>query len=340
MDSYQKDLNLSNKHARLHLCEMPVSNSIIHTQLSSELHNLSKYPDPTSPKEREIISDYLNVDISNVVLGNGSDELILLVLLTWGLNQKVLLPSHTYPGYLAATKLSNSEVVEIPPKNWKVDIDGMCQMLSNEVGCAIICNPHNPFGTTIDFNSLERFVDECSLFNTIPIIDEAYIDFSSCKQSSLDLLKKNKRLIMLRTFSKGYGAAGLRVGYGVGSKHLIEQLIVAYDALPFSVNRISQQFVQSVFQQKQFYSNVVRESNSRKLHFSSFLSELGVWHLESDANFIFMEAPKSRSFSDAFEEGFVIRDCSSVKLPGYWRVSIGDEREMNRLTDWLSSIKN
>ncbi len=178
------------------------------------LQSLHRYPDGSGFKLKNRISEKYGIDPDQVVLGNGSDEII--AMLTRAFLQpgdEVILPSPSFLMYAILTRSAGATLIEVPLKSMAIDLDGILERINSKTRMIFICNPNNPTGNFIGGRTFRRFVDQVPE-NLLILIDEAYIEFvrSTDTVNSIEYVKRGKPIVLLRTFSKVYGMAGSRIG--------------------------------------------------------------------------------------------------------------------------------
>jgi histidinol-phosphate aminotransferase len=334
---YQSYVDLTDVHARLHLNELPygLPPELMDAAIE-ELRHANRYPDPDAQCSKQSLSRYLSIDPACLIVGNGCDELILLAILCLARGGHVLTTAQTYPGYQAAAKLASIDFRDVQLTDWHVSVDELLEGLTPGTKVAVLCNPHNPCGTYLPQHEIRRFVTGCNTKNVIPVLDEAYIDFAPRESAdSIDLIRAGADVLVLRTFSKAFGMAGLRVGFAVGSSAIVSRLQNGAEAIPFRVNRIAQRLVSEICVRPRLLEERIDKIVQRRTRFEALLERDRVWHLPSNGNFVFMSAAEGLSIDVARAQGIVVRGCASMGFPNHWRVAIGNTSEMFRFSEWL-----
>jgi histidinol-phosphate aminotransferase len=328
--------------SRLHLNEAPegISEKLLAAAVE-EIRIANRYPDAGAQVARAALAGHLSLDPLWLILGNGCDELILWIVLNLARDGEVLTTSQTYPGYRAAAQLARVDFREVPLTNWGVSVDAVLNEITARTRVAIICNPHNPCGTHLRHSDVRRFVNACETKGIIPVVDEAYIDFAPKEsESCIDLVKQGATLVVLRTFSKAYGLAGIRAGFAVAPAHIIAELQLGADALPFSVNRIAQRFITEFCAQPSLFGQHISDTVRLRDLFEAMLKRRNIWHVPSNGNFVFTAAPEGFCIDAAKRAGVEIRDCGPMGCPGYLRISIGSPSDMARVSRLLNRHLN
>ena len=268
-----------------------------------DLTKLKLYPDPESTKLKDAIATKFDVNSENVFVGNGSDEVIALIYETFFRNQILSQPDISYGFYPVWTDFYQAKAKFIPLKDWKIDF-------SEYRGNCIIANPNAPTGVGINIDSIPT--------DGIVVIDEAYIDFSDIK-SAIELTKKFDNLLVVRTFSKSYSLAGLRVGFAIGNEKLIEKLNDSKNSFnSYPIDMIAEDLATQAISQDPIVDEVKK---------TRAWLETQIDCLPSDANFVFWKIEKAKEMYEyLMENKIVVRYWD--KFPDRIRVSIGTQKEM------------
>lgn len=304
------------------------------------IEKLHRYPNGGSYDLCERISNRLKVKRENIVLGNGSDDIIVMlarVLLQPG--DEALLPQPSFLFYDIVIRTSGALPVAVPLKSHTTDLDGMLDQLSPRTRLVFVNNPHNPTGSLISKEALEAFIDALPA-NIVLVIDEAYIEFVRDQHcpNSIDYLNSEKLVVGLRTFSKAYGLAGLRVGYGLMPALLADLLNRVRQ--PFNVNSLAQAAAIAALEDESFLENTLQLVSEELNFMYAALDELGINYLKSQANFFLIQVNKSADevFEDLLKHGVIVRSMTSYGYPDCIRVNVGLRRENIRLLEALEKI--
>ena len=296
----------------------------------------NRYPDSKSLKLRQKFADINEVNVAQIFIGNGSDELIDLIIRAFGIPEKdsimVMDPSFVmYEFYgkvngLKVEKLDLNENFQIH----KVDFDE--KLKTSKAKLLFLCSPNNPTGNSID--NLEYFI---SNFNGIVVVDEAYIEFSK-EISAVKLLTKHPNLIVLKTLSKAFGMAGLRIGIGFASKEIADLIMTMKP--PYNVSSENQnRALENLLNLDIFNENLVSIFNERvKLKTELLQLEIVKKIFPSDANFFLIEFEKVEMVYDKLLESKILTSLRHPSLANCLRISVGSSEENERLLTVLKSI--
>jgi histidinol-phosphate aminotransferase len=278
--------------------------------LADELRGVNRYPDMSNARVADAVGDHVGVEPSWVAVGNGSSSLIRDIVATVaGPGDEVLFASPSFPYYSNATVIAGATPVGIPLDSaFRHDLDAFVDAVTVRTRLIFVCNPNNPTGTTVSFDEIAAFIERVPT-DVLIVLDEAYIEFATSTSSALPLVRKHENVVVLRTFSKAYGLAGLRIGYLVGPPAVATA--VTRVAVPFTVNAIAQvaavASLSSSAQEelRQRVSGLVRE----RMALVAAVEELGLGIPASEANFIYLPiGPASAEFvAFAEQHGVLVR---------------------------------
>lgn len=293
-----------------------------------------RYPDSMA---RELVYDlasFFGVGTENIVVGNGSDELILNIMLAFGVGRKVHIASPTFSMYGIHARVAGAVPVNVQrDQDFGVDVKAMIRS-AGEDSVIIICNPNNPTGTATRPEDIAALAGST---NSLVVVDEAYIEFGG--QSSIPLLDKYPNLLVMRTFSKAFGLAGMRVGYLLASPEVVRELMRIKQ--PFNVNSFSQMAARSVLKFRNLFQDRIGQIMLDRKNLDKNLREIpGVKVYPTVANFLFFStgAPAGEVYQGLLEEGVMVRFIGVPGRGDYLRVSVGTERENNIFIDKLKSV--
>lgn len=300
--------------------------------------NFNRYPDPMSVRLRERLAVYTGVGPEGIMVGNGSDELILNILLTYGTGAKFIVTSPTFAMYGLQGRVAGAEMIDVPRlDDFQIDAAALRQAAAGPgVKVIFICTPNNPTGNTVP-----RDVTEDIIRNTgaIVVVDEAYGEFGG--DSCIPLLNRYPNLIVLRTFSKAFGLAGLRVGYLLSSPAIINGLLKVKQ--PFNLNAFSQTAARVVLENLELFQARVGEILQEKDRFWGELAAVpGVETFPSRANFILFRTPlpAREVYQGLLRHGLLLRSVEGPALSRCLRVSVGTAEENKLFVERLGEILN
>jgi len=294
-----------------------------------------RYPDPLA---RDLVSDLagrFGLDSENIMAGSGSDEIILDLMLAFGVGKKVFIATPTFSMYGIHARVAGALSVEVPRgPDFGLDLEALKAAGAADPGLMVICNPNNPTGNASDPAEIEAVV---SSVRSLVVVDEAYIEFGG--ESCLPLLARYPNLAVLRTFSKAYGLAGLRVGYLLAGREVIREILRVKQ--PFNLNSFSQLAAQSAIHFSPLFENRIREIIGERERLFQRLKDLpGITAYPSQANFIFFSAgrPAREVYTRLQERGVLVRYLEIPGRGGFLRVSVGTAGENDAFIDGLRRI--
>ncbi|MCL2704144.1 MAG: aminotransferase class I/II-fold pyridoxal phosphate-dependent enzyme [Defluviitaleaceae bacterium] len=275
----------------------------IDVKLEIDLNRLRLYPDPDSGELCETIAGIFGCSRENVFAGNGSDEVLALAFQAFFSGKETSMPEVSYGFYPVWAEMYNVKPRFIPLKNWEID-------WAEYGGNCIIANPNAPTGLALDIREIPK--------GGVVIIDEAYIDFADVP-STAPLIKKYDNLLVVRTFSKSYSLAGLRVGFAIGHEKLIGRLKMFKNCFnSYPLDALAQHIAANAVRQQPKTAEVKKTREWLKTQIKC---------LDSQANFVFWEIDNSkRMYEHLLEHKILVRYWD--KFPGRLRVSIGTDKEM------------
>ena len=314
----------------------PMAVKAIHAAMG----NLNRYPDGSAHVLMGQLAAHLNVSTENLVLGNGSDEVIgMLTHAILRPGDEVILPHPSFLVYDIAVKSAGAEAVYVPLSSLCIDLDGIQKKITEKSRMIFLCNPNNPTGAVISKQAFERFFAHVPP-QVIIVVDEAYIDFvrdAACVRA-VDYLDSDRAVVILRTFSKAYGLAGLRVGYGIMPPVLADALHRIRP--PFNVNSLAQIGAAASLKETAFVAETVQLVHQGIDYLHQALDKLEIRYFPTQANFFLIDVEKDADqvFEEMLKLGVIVRSMSSYGYPHYIRVSIGLHSENSRLMAALESI--
>jgi histidinol-phosphate aminotransferase len=310
------------------------------------IKQVNLYPDGNAFYLKQKLAAKLGVTPANLILGNGSNEVIEFIghaLLGGGgatATPEVVVSQFCFAVYPIVTALFGAKLVVVPAKNHGHDLDAMLAAITPNTRIVFVANPNNPTGTTASREELARFVNAVPA-DVLLALDEAYIEFLN---EPLDLLPEirngNKpNLLLMRTFSKIYGLAGLRIGYGIGHPDFIAALEKIRQ--PFNINMVAQAGALAALDDTRHVEKT-RKVNSRGLRlYARTFRKLGLEFVPSQANFILVRVGDGqRVFGELQKLGVIVRPMGGYQLPEWIRISIGTPKENKRCLEALKTVLN
>ncbi|ADN02284.1 histidinol-phosphate transaminase [Spirochaeta thermophila] len=297
------------------------------------------YPDKACTSLKEKLAEVHGLTPKWFVIGNGSDEVMLFIagaFVERGIS--VVTSEHTFSEYTFATRVFEGEVRYAPMREGRFALSELAAGIDSSTRVVFICNPNNPTGTYVSHEELVSFLE------TVPeevlvVVDEAYREYVEARDfpRTLELVKRHPNLMVLRTFSKIYGLAGLRVGYGIARPEVIRY--VERLKPPFNVNLLGQVAARAALDDTAFVERSRALTREGKAFLYRELSRLGLFAYPSEANFVCFRLGGSsqEAFEALMERGVIIRPLDSFGLPGWMRVTVGTPDQNEAFIEALSS---
>jgi len=300
------------------------------------LAGLNRYPDGSGFYLSQALAKKYDVDISQIILGNGSNELIELAVRTFiQPGDEVISADPSFVVYRMITQAAGGSNVVVPLKDNRHDLDAMADRITEKTKIIFIANPNNPTGTMNRSAEMDRLMERVP-DNVIVAVDEAYYEYVTRADypDALDYLKAAKNVLALRTFSKIYGLAGLRIGYGITRPEIAELMNKVRQ--PFNTNSLGQiGALAALADRKHVERSIAINSEGKQFLYQAF-DRLGISYLPTEANFIMFEAPSDgrELYNTLLKTGVIIRPMGGKKL----RVTIGLPEENKRFVSELEKI--
>jgi len=311
--------------------------------MSRELMGLNRYPDGGCDRLRAELSGRLAVPPEQLVFGNGSCELLMLLgqaLLSRGEGMVYATPSFVM--YHTIGVLRQARISAVPLQDHTHDLEAMAAAINADTRMVIVCNPNNPTGTLVPGDAIRAFLRAVPA-DVVVVLDEAYVEFvtSPTYQDPVPWLREHENLMVLRTFSKIYGLAGLRVGYGIANRALIEALDKVRQ--PFNVTTLAQVAATESLRHADRLRTRRDETARERLRVEAALRRLGIGFIPSHANFLLLDVeglpvPAKEVPQALLERGVMTRSGYAMGCPGRLRVTIGTEGENDLFLEQLAAI--
>lgn len=346
IESVKKQYNLE-KIVKLASNENPFgcSKKVLPAIQSGEL-SMPIYPDGYATNLRGKLASFLGVEQEELIFGNGSDNLIQII--SRALLHKeasTVMATPTFSQYKHNAVIEGAIIKEVPLKDGNHDLNAMLEAIDDRTNVVWVCSPNNPSGTYISEAPLIAFLDKVPS-DILVVLDEAYFEYVTADDyyDSVSLVRKYPNLIVLRTFSKIYGLASLRIGYGIANPAIIKALEPARE--PFNVNSLGQSAGVAAIEDQEFVM-ACREENRKGLKsFYDFCEKNGLEYYPSQTNFILIDfkTDGDKVFQYLLERGFIVRSGKALGFPTSVRITVGssDQNEgvLKVLNDFLIDSKN
>lgn len=303
------------------------------------LSGVNRYPDSQSFYLKKKLGRHLNIEPNNLVLGNGSDELIDIIIKTFvEEDESVITADVTFLEYEIISQVIGRRVIKVPLRYFKYDLGSIKRMIDKKTKLIFIANPNNPTGTYVTKYEIEDFLNGLPE-RLLVVMDEAYDTFVDVDDfpGSLKYIK-NKNVIILKTFSKAYGLAGLRIGYAVADAELVSYMERVRQ--PFNVNLLAQAAAIQALDDKKFLRKSRKLILQGKGYIYDNLTKLGIAYVPSITNFILIDVGRDgvEVFRAMLKYGVIVRDMKQYGLDNFIRVTIGTRKENERFIKVLRKV--
>ncbi|MDF2514279.1 MAG: hisC1 [Herbinix sp.] len=308
--------------------------------LKNSLEDISYYPDMNCTVLREKLAKLHKVDPEELVFGNGSFELISILAQTF-LNEEdeSIIMEPSFGWYKNVTLQMGAKIITVPLEHFKVNLESAKKHITDRTKIVWLCNPNNPTGTIVTEQELRHFLMDLPS-NILLVLDEAYVDYvaETGYPNSIGLLREYDNVILLRTFSKAYGLASLRIGYGIANKQIINSLNKVRN--PINTNALAQIAASASLEDQEFRAYVL-ENNKRGLElYYETLSELRLEYVPSNCNFILFNVgvDSEELAREYLKRGIIIRAGKEFGLATWVRISIGTYEENELVLNILKDL--
>ncbi|MFP4697702.1 MAG: histidinol-phosphate transaminase [Eubacteriales bacterium] len=304
------------------------------------LEKVSIYPDGNATKLRQKLSNKLNIEDNQLIFGAGSDEIIALIAKVYtGEGDEAITCSPSFPQYGASVKSMGGTIIEIPLKNHTYDLDGITNAITNKTKVIFISNPNNPTGTIITADEQLAFLKKVPK-NILVVMDEAYSEYikDDSYPNTLPLLKEHDNIIILKTFSKAYGLASLRIGYGIANPTIIELLNRVRG--PFNVTTPAIDAAVASLNDKKFLEKSYKINEQVKEWTYEKCDNLDLEYIPTFGNFIMINVKKDtlEIFNSLQAKGIIVRPGCFLGMEGWLRVTFGTPEQMKSFFNILEPL--
>jgi histidinol-phosphate aminotransferase len=308
--------------------------------IAAALGTLNRYPDGSGFYLRQALAKKHGVTPEHVVLGNGSNELIeLMVRAFMRPGDEAVVPHPSFVVYPMSVQAAGGIRVVVMLKDYRLDLEGMARAITPATKLVFIANPNNPTATIVTADEVEHFMSRVPE-RTIVIFDEAYVEFAQGPDfpDSLAYTKQGRKVVVLRTFSKAASLAGLRVGYGIGDPDAIALLHRIRP--PFNVNALAQVAALAALDDESHVLECVRLIEAGRHFLYDEFKALGIKYAPSRANFILVDVGRSAAeiYQKLLREGVIVRPMTSFGMETALRITVGTPQENRRLVKALRSV--
>jgi len=298
------------------------------------------YPDGNGYYLKNDLAEHLKVKPENIILGNGSNEVLQIIGETFvEPGDEMIYSEQAFVVYMLVSKICQAKAVTSPLKDYTHDLEAMADCITNNTKVIFIANPNNPTGTMVNASQVEEFMKRVP-DDVLVAFDEAYYEYveRSDVPQTLKYVHDGRNVIVLRTFSKIYGLAGLRIGYGIANEEIIE--IMNRVRQPFNANLVAQAAARVSLKDKEHVSKSRRVNNKGKSYLYGKLEEIGLDYVPSEANFLLIHLGRSGKevADELLKLGVIVRPVAGYDFPNSIRVTVGTPEENQRVIEALKKV--
>ncbi len=312
----------------------------IRNSLKKNSNLFSVYPDSDSTNLRKSLEKYAKVTKEQIVVGNGATEIIYNFCKAFLSKRRVLIPIPTFGEYEAAARLEGAKVSYFKTMNLNRDINDFVKEIPKNY-CTFVCNPNNPTGILTSQKNMLKILETSHRNFSLVFVDECFIELSNPKESIVPKLHKFDNLFILRSMTKSFGLAGLRVGYGLGSRNMIE--VLNRIKIPWNISGIAQSIAIKALSNKSHLDKTRKLVEKERQFLKYSISKISKFQCyDSDTNFVLIESeiPSKQLQKKLLKKNLLVRDCSSFKGLGdrFIRVAVRTRSENQKLVKELSNL--
>lgn len=301
------------------------------------------YPDSTAENLRQSLANKFNCSVEQIIIGAGSDSLVHILAQTFiSPGDEAIIAQFAFASYKIAVLANQGKPKIIPAKHYAHDLTAMLKAIQSSTKMLFLANPNNPTGSYFDDDELIDFLKQIPP-SVLVILDQAYAEYlpepSNFHAKPAQLLKNYPNLVILRTFSKAYGLAGLRIGYGFADPQIIELLNRIRS--PFTITRISLAAAEAALEDDAFITQTTKHNLAARAYFQSKLNQLGLEYLGQQGNFVcvkFGKGTAQRIFTTLLKKGIILRPLNYYQLDDYLRISLGQLNDLQTLVAELQVL--
>lgn len=309
--------------------ENPLGPGPLARQALGRITQVSRYPDPTGYELKRALSRHLAVAPQQIILGNGSAEVLAhLAQAFLTADDEVVIPHFAYSLFQLLTRMAGAKCIGVPARAWFPDLAAMANAVTARTKLVILANPNNPTGTWVNQPSLEDFMAKVPA-RVLVVVDEAYHEYMNIADApdTLGLQRRHPNLVITRTFSKAYGLAGLRLGYGIANGEIAALLDRV--RLTFNINAIAYAVGLAALEDQDHVKRTAEHNARERSKLQERLAELNIPHIPSMTNFLAIDLgrPAAPVFNQLLQRGIITRPLANYDMPNHLRVTLGSRME-------------
>lgn len=298
------------------------------------------YPDANCFDLKQRLADVYNMPTTSIFIGNGSDEILKLLAETFlNSGDQVIFAQPTFSEYEFVSLIMGAECIKVPLKNFTHNLDAVLEAITPKTKLIFICNPNNPTGTIVNAAQVQDFMERVPE-DILIAFDEAYSEYAEGPGflSGLDFVRQGRNAIVLKTFSKIYGLAALRVGYALTTPAIAQAVERVKE--PFNVNTLAQVGALAALDDQTHVRDSLQLNHQGKAYLYAELTRLGLKYIPTEANFIFFDCGMNCQtvFRGLLQQGVIVRTCDHFGFPTFIRVTVGKAEQNQRFIKSLEKV--
>jgi len=307
--------------------------------IMNELANTSLYPDGAAVALTEALAGHLGVGKDQIIFGAGSDEVILMIARAFLVpGDETIMADETFPQYRHNVEIEGAKIIEVPLKDGRHDLPAMLEKVTDKTKIVWICNPNNPTGTIVTKDELDAFVAKVPA-HVLVVLDEAYCEYidDPAYPNGIEYVKRYPNVISLRTFSKIYGLASLRIGYGIGTPEIIRYINQVRE--PFNTTRYAQAAAKAALEDTAFIAECRRRNAEGLAYLKAEFDRLGLRYFEPYGNFVMFDTgiPSQKVFDALLRKGIISR-ARWTHYPTHIRITVGSAEQNRKFIEALEQV--
>ncbi len=305
-------------------------------------NQVNLYPDGDCYYLKKDLAEHLKVKPEQIIMGNGSNDVLQIIADTFITPEdEVIYSRHAFVVYSLVTQVADAKAVVVDMKDYTHDLEAMADAITDKTKVIFIANPNNPTGTMVTSEQVERFMKRIP-DDVVVVFDEAYYEYvtRSDYPQTLKYVQDGRTVITLRTFSKIYGLAGLRVGYGITRPDIVEVLNKVRQ--PFNVSMVAQSAARASLKDKEHVEKSIKINSEGKEFLYKELKKMGLDYVPTEANFILIHVgrPGAEVMGKMLKKGVIVRPVGGYELPNSIRVTIGTPEQNQKFISELKKVLN
>ncbi|MCP8616696.1 histidinol-phosphate transaminase [Salirhabdus salicampi] len=314
--------------------------TLVEETLRKDFLSVHQYPDGYARQLRERLASHLQVAEHQLIFGSGSDEIVQMICRTFlTRHDNTVMATPTFPQYRHHANIEGAEIREVPLLEGSHNLEEMLAAIDKQTKVVWLCTPNNPTGGYIQQEDLFAFIERCPS-HVLIVIDEAYFEYVTAEDypNTIPLLQNYQNIIILRTFSKAYGLAGLRVGYGIGNEQIISYLNTVRG--PFNTTTVGQLAATVALKDQMFIRDTCEKNEQNRRRLEAFCVQKGLSYFPSETNFLLIHLPNSglEVAEQLLQNGFIVRAGELLGIDKSIRVTVPKDRDVDPFLEALSKI--